>query len=204
MGGAIDGPLELAVFPLGVVLAPGAPLALRIFEPRYLAMVSRCLKHDEPFVVVLALPGADPELGPGAVRCASIGTTARIVDFGRGQDGLLTLRTLGETRVRIGGLRRAPDGLNLATATPLGAGPPAALGADDAPLVAVLRTLLPDDDAVHRGLPRRWDDAEWLSWRATELLPFEPLQRQRLLECDDARERLDQVQPVAAALDAIR
>lgn len=193
---------ELPVFPLRVVLLPGAPLPLRIFEPRYLAMVSRCLKRDEPFVVVLALPGADPELGPGAVRCAVVGTTARIVDFGRAQDGLLTLRTIGEQRVRLGALRREPDGLNLAAVTPLADGPPALLGPADAPLLAVLRQLLPDDDTEHRGLTRQWNDAGWVSLRAAELLPLEPLQRQRLLECDDARERLDQVRPIAEALDA--
>jgi hypothetical protein len=193
-----DGSRELALFPLRVVLAPEAPLPLRIFEPRYLAMVGRCLKRDEPFVVALALPGGET----GAVRSARVGTTARIVDFGRAQDGLLTLRTLGEQRVRIGAVRREPDGLNLATVAPLGARPAAALAAADGLLLRVLRELLPDDDAEHRGLARRWDDAEWVSWRALELLPLEPLQRQRLLECDDARERLDQVRPIAEALSA--
>jgi Lon protease-like protein len=189
---------ELPVFPLRVVLAPDAPLPLRIFEPRYLAMVSRCLKRDEPFVVVLALPGGEA----GAVRSARIGTTARIVDFGRAQDGLLTLRTLGVRRVRLGATRREPDGLMIARVAPLADGPPTALAAADAPLLAVLHELLPDDDAEHRGLARRWDDAAWVSWRALELLPLEPLQKQRLLECDDARERLDQLRPIAEALSA--
>lgn len=202
MVGAPDDARELPVFPLRVVLVPGAPLPLRIFEPRYLAMVSRCLKREEPFVVVLALAGADPELGPGAVRCAAVGTTARIIDFGRAPDGLLTLRTLGEQRVRVGALRREPDGLNLAVVTPLADGPPAVLGPADAALLAVLHQLLPVDDAEHRGLARHWDDAGWVSLRAAELLPLEALQRQRLLECDDARARLDQVRPIAEALGA--
>lgn len=202
MAGPLESARELPLFPLQVVLVPGAPLPLRIFEPRYLAMVSRCLKRDEPFVVVLALPGADPELGPGAVRCASVGTTARIIDFGRAQDGLLTLRTVGEQRVKVGQLRREPDGLNCAMAAPRAETARAALVDDDAPLIAVLRELLPDDDAHHRGMPRRWDDARWVAWRAAELLPLELLQKQRLLECDDAREVLDQVRPIAAALAA--
>jgi len=190
---------ELPVFPLRVVLVPDAPLPLRIFEPRYLAMVAGCLKRDAPFVVALAAP-APPGEEAGGARCAAVGTTARIVDFGRGADGMLTLRTVGERRVRLAALRRGPDGFALARATPLVDGPGAALGADDAPLLAVLRQLLPDDDADHRGSPRRWDDAGWVSWRAAELLPLELVQRQRLLECDDARERLDQVRPIAVAL----
>jgi len=202
MSAAPDQERELPVFPLRVVLAPGAPLPLRIFEPRYLGMVSRCLKRDEPFVVTLALPGGPHSQEAGATRCASVATTARIVDFGQGQDGMLMLRTLGEQRVRIGKLRRGPDGLDLADATPLSDATPTVLGADDAPLLAVLHALLPDDEAEHRGLARRWDDAEWVGWRAAELLPLELLQRQRLLECDYARERLDQVRPIAEALGA--
>lgn len=191
---------ELPVFPLRVVLTPGAPLPLRIFEPRYLDMVSRCLRRDEPFVVVLALPDPAHAADAALSRCAVIGTTARIVDFGRAQDGLLTLRTVGEARVRIGALRRESGGLHIAPVTPLPVDAGARLMPEDAPLVAVLRQLLPDDDADHRGLPRRWDDADWVSLRAAELLPLELIQRQRLLECDDARERLDQCLPIAAAL----
>ena len=188
--------IELAVFPLPLVLFPGAPLPLRIFEPRYLAMVSRCLKQQQPFVVALALPGIEG----GRPRCATIGTTARIVDFGRAQDGLLTLRTLGEQRVALGALRREADGLQLASATPFVDDAPTTLGPDDAPLLAVLRELLPEDDPERRGLPRRWDDAEWVSWRGAEQLPLPLEERQRLLGCADARARLDALRPVAVAL----
>ena len=37
-------PHELPLFPLKTVLFPGGPLALRVFEPRYLDMVARCMR----------------------------------------------------------------------------------------------------------------------------------------------------------------
>ena len=37
---------ELPLFPLNAVLFPGGPLPLRIFEPRYLDMVSRCMREQ--------------------------------------------------------------------------------------------------------------------------------------------------------------
>ena len=43
--GAVDAD-ALPLFPLHTVLFPGGPLALRIFEPRYLDMVRRCLKEQ--------------------------------------------------------------------------------------------------------------------------------------------------------------
>jgi Lon protease-like protein len=49
--------IEIPLFPLNTVLFPGGPLPLRIFEPRYLDMISRCLKHDHGFGVVLIRDG---------------------------------------------------------------------------------------------------------------------------------------------------
>jgi len=190
--------MELPLFPLPTVLFPGGPLPLRIFEPRYLAMVSSCLKRDEPFVVALALAGGEA----GQSRCAPLGTTARIVDFGQGPDRMLTIAALGEQRVRLRGQRRAPDGFVLVTVELLAAEPPAALDASDAPLVALLRELLPDDEPAYRGLPRRWQEAGWVADRLAEQLPLDPGQRQLLLETDAARERLAELRPVAEALSA--
>jgi hypothetical protein len=91
----------LPLFPLHTVLFPGGPLALRIFEPRYLDMVRRCMKEHKSFGVVTIFEGAEA----GAVaRLATLGTCARIVDFDPLPDGLLGITCIGEERVRI--LRR--------------------------------------------------------------------------------------------------
>ena len=39
-------PQSIALFPLNVVLFPEGPLPLRIFETRYVDMVSRCMRED--------------------------------------------------------------------------------------------------------------------------------------------------------------
>ncbi len=65
-------PRTLPLFPLGTVLFPGGPLALRIFEPRYIAMVSRCMKESTGFGVVLLIEGR--EAGGGSTTTASTGT----------------------------------------------------------------------------------------------------------------------------------
>ena len=76
-------PFELPLFPLNTVLFPGGPLKLRIFEPRYVDMIGRCMRTEQPFAVALIVEGR--EVGPA--RTASIGTSARIVDFERLRDG---------------------------------------------------------------------------------------------------------------------
>ena len=57
----------LSVFPLHTVLFPDTKLSLRIFEQRYLRMVSECMKQDAPFVVSL-IQGEGREAG-GRAGC---------------------------------------------------------------------------------------------------------------------------------------
>jgi Lon protease-like protein len=72
------------LFPLGSVLFPGMPLPLRVFEPRYLAMLSQIL-GDEPseFGVVLIERGS--EVGGGEQRFP-IGTIAQVTDLDASED----------------------------------------------------------------------------------------------------------------------
>ncbi|HEY3644799.1 MAG TPA: LON peptidase substrate-binding domain-containing protein, partial [Gammaproteobacteria bacterium] len=48
---------EIALFPLNTVLFPGGALPLRIFETRYIDMVSRCMKGTQGFGVCLIQEG---------------------------------------------------------------------------------------------------------------------------------------------------
>jgi Lon protease-like protein len=64
-------PLRLPIFPLGVVLFPGTPLPLHIFEPRYRRMLADCLAGDRRFGITPT--GATNELPePGTVGCIAV------------------------------------------------------------------------------------------------------------------------------------
>jgi len=61
-------PVRLPIFPLSVVLFPGTPLPLHIFEPRYRRMLADCLAADRKFGITP--PGAEREPpDPGTVGC---------------------------------------------------------------------------------------------------------------------------------------
>jgi len=82
----------LPLFPLDVVLLPGTPLPLHIFEPRYKEMISECLNRKKPFGVVRA-----KEEG-----VAEIGCTAEIVTVARKYpDGRMDIVTQGHERFEI-------------------------------------------------------------------------------------------------------
>jgi Lon protease-like protein len=63
-------PARLPLFPLSVVLFPGTPLPLHIFEPRYRQMLADCLESDHRFGITP--PGADDQAPPpGTVGCTA-------------------------------------------------------------------------------------------------------------------------------------
>jgi Lon protease-like protein len=83
---------DIPLFPLNVVLMPGAPLPLHIFEERYKQMVSECLEEKTEFGMVLA-----DESGTRQVGC-----TARIVELvERYDDGRLVILVEGSRRFRL-------------------------------------------------------------------------------------------------------
>ena len=90
---------ELPLFPLNnVVLFPGMPLPLHIFEDRYKAMIGDCVRRDEPFGVLLIKEGN--EVGEPAAP-HSIGTTARIAQVQRLEEGRMNILTRGERRFEL-------------------------------------------------------------------------------------------------------
>src|SRR5271155_2257366 len=82
----------LPLFPLDVVLLPGTPLPLHIFEPRYKEMIGECLANSAPFGVVRAEDKA----------IAEIGCTAEIVTVTKQySDGRLDLVAQGRKRFEV-------------------------------------------------------------------------------------------------------
>ncbi len=86
------------MFPLGMVLLPGAPLALHVFEPRYLTMLEDVLTGDGTFGVVMIERGS--EVGGGDVR-SDVGTTARVLDVGPIGEGRWRVVATGTSRIRV-------------------------------------------------------------------------------------------------------
>jgi ATP-dependent Lon protease len=86
------GPDRIPLFPLNVVLLPGATLPLHIFEPRYRQMVRRCADEKCEFGVLLALP-------KGIVR---VGCSAEVTEvMKRYNDGRMDILTVGRSPFRI-------------------------------------------------------------------------------------------------------
>jgi Lon protease-like protein len=187
---------EVPLFPLRTVLFPGGSLRLRIFEPRYLNLVSRCLREEIGFGVVLIRQGA--EVGPAVTY--DVGTLARITDWYTLSDGLLGITALGEERLRIRSSRREADGLVIGDVTMLGPERATGLEPRHTAAIAALQSL---SELANEPIPEgewRPEDAAWVAARLAELLPSSAAEKQSWLELADPIERLDAIMPALAAL----
>jgi Lon protease-like protein len=88
---------EIPLFPLDIVLFPGMRIELRIFEPRYLAMVERCVEEEIPFGIVLV----DNIRPDGETVTRDIGCAARIMACHPLKNGHKHIEVIGESRFRL-------------------------------------------------------------------------------------------------------
>jgi Lon protease-like protein len=186
---------HLALFPLQSVLFPGAQLHLRVFEPRYLDLVSRCLREKQPFGVVCLRQGSEVRTSgqDEPVLLESTGVLAQLQDVDADQAGVLRVNCLGTQRFEIDEPLQQPDGLWTARAwlvddDPV-APPPEAL-------LATVKALANAIGALERKSgspfvkPYRFDDAGWVANRWCELLPISLAAKQKLMELEDPQMRL--------------
>ena len=180
---------ELRLFPLGVVLFPGMPMPLRIFEDRYKLMIAECLEATAPFGVVLIQEGS--EVG-GPAKTYRAGTTARITNVERLEEGRMNLATIGEKRFRI---------LDMVHELPYTKGRveylPEDMGEIDESELTKARDLFGKYVQSLAGLQGGWiregtvpEDAGKLSYSIAQYLEMPTRAKQRLLELPFIGERL--------------
>jgi uncharacterized protein len=192
---------SLPLFPLGTVLYPGGLLPLRIFEVRYLDMISRCHKAGAPFGVVCLSRGREVRQ-PGAEdeAFADVGTLATIERLAAPQPGLLHVQARGGQRFRLQGTHRMKHGLWVADVECIPDDRPLPIPEDLAPaaqalgrVLATLQAQLGEGEEMPVEDPWHLDDCAWVANRWCELLPLDPQLKQRLMALDNPLLRLELV-----------
>jgi Lon protease-like protein len=184
----------LPLFPLQTVLYPGGMLSLKVFEARYLDLVSRCLRQATPFGVVCLNQGGDTQTsGPQRVRFEAIGVLAHLQDVDAEQPGILRVRCLGGQRFKSGMPRQQPDGLWVADTTLL---PPDETMLPAPEQFATVSALTNAIESLRQqghtpfAEPYRLDDAGWVANRWCEILPISLAAKQKLMELPEPSMRL--------------
>ena len=192
----MSAPLGLPPVPLQTVLFPGGPLPLRIFEPRYVDMIGRCMKSGVGFGVTLLKSGQET----GAATMHEFGTVANIVDFDQLPDGTLGVVVLGSTRFMVRSVSRQADGLNVGQVELLEDEPQTPLPARFADMARLLEGVFEDLGPQYQHVSPAFDDAGWVGCRLAELLPIDLEHKQHCLELFDPVKRLEYLEPLLQSL----
>jgi Lon protease-like protein len=185
---------ELPLFPLRSVLFPGGLLGLKVFEARYLDLVSTCLREQRAFGVVALRHGGEARSSAGeTVEFESVGTQAELLDVDSAQPGILQVRCRGTQRFKLDATRQQADGLWVAEVTPV---PDDEDTAPTEAMIATVRGLATAMAALKKQgaepflEPFRFDSAGWVANRWCEILPISLAAKQKLMELPDALVRL--------------
>ncbi|HEX8904067.1 MAG TPA: LON peptidase substrate-binding domain-containing protein [Longimicrobiaceae bacterium] len=182
---------RLPLFPLPIVLLPGAPMPLHIFEPRYRQMVARCVEGDGRFGLVYHDPDRE---GPFHADEARVGTVARITRYEPLPDGRSLIMCRGEERFVI---REEVEGgapYYEAVVTPYEdeAAPDPRLPARRRQTIALFHRVL--REAMSSPPPHpHLDPGREVAFRVAHTIRIDPAWQQRLLETRSERERLEQI-----------
>ncbi len=182
---------RLPMFPLGIVLLPSAFLPLHLFEDRYRQMIVDLLAGDREFGVVLIRRGS--EVGGGDERC-DVGTRARVMETRQAPDGRWSVAAVGLQRIRVRTwLPDDPYPLAEVTPMPDAPGSPVDKGAY-LDLVRGVRRLLAALSELGEPVAEVTfdvaDDPGLGTMQLAALAPIAVYDRQRLLACERAVERL--------------
>lgn len=180
--------LKIPLFPLKTVLFPGSILPLKVFEQRYLDMAAACLKNDTPFGICLIANG--DEVG-GTAKPHPVGTLASIGDWEMEQLGILMITAKGGRRFRILESRSDDNHLLQATVELIVETGPTPLPPERERLLPLLQRVVNDLGKERMPEPHRFNEAEWVGYRITEVLPIQNLAKQKLLELEDPLARLE-------------
>ena len=177
----------LPLFPLNTVVFPGGRLPLRIFEQRYIEMVKQAIADSSPFGICAIREGQ--ETGTPAVPY-SVGTRVRITDWDMPEAGILHIDTQAEKRFVIRHTQVEPSGLLVGTVDDISAEPAIAIPHELELAVEILRHIIDEHGHAHFPAPHAFEDAVWVGYRLSEVLPLKLSIKQNLLEMNDSVTRL--------------
>ncbi|MFN3707235.1 LON peptidase substrate-binding domain-containing protein [Microcella sp.] len=181
----------MPMFPLGSVLFPYMPTALRIFEERYIVMLSEIL-GDEPAEFGIVLIERGSEVGGGEQRFP-VGTVARITQV-QTSDGFIGLVAQGDRRIEVTAWR-PDDPYPLADVREL---PSVSVDDEVLPLMAevekvVRATIAQASEFMEVPWPadiQLDDDPRASIWQLAAIAPLGPLDQQKLLRSETAEQLL--------------
>jgi Lon protease-like protein len=195
-----DLPAVIPVFPLtGALLLPRSRLPLNIFEPRDLSMVDSALSAYRVIGMIQPQVPGDEETNRNKPALTSVGCAGRIVEYSETVDGRYLITLLGLARFRVAGERDSQAAFRQVAADYSDFSADLKLEPED-----FAESTLPRDKLVRALKPYLAEHAMQTDWKSIEeapaetlvnalsmLCPFDPREKQALLEAPGVKERAE-------------
>ena len=192
--------IKIPLFPLNAVLFPGGALPLRIFEPRYLDMISECMKSEGKIGVVLIAEGKE---AGAAAKAHDIGTISYISYFHKRTDGMLGITLTGEQRFRVLSTEIKANQLTVAEIELLPNIEVSKNEYDAEQLINLLKQIIAQLEPPYTTMEKCYDDLDWVSGRLIELLPLQLNDKQNMLVMAGVDERINYLHPLLVSMEML-
>ena len=176
----------LPLFPLQTVVFPGGLLPLRVFEPRYMDMVKQAIADNLPFGICAVREGRTT----GVVNHHEVGTQVRVIDWDMPQPGILHIQTQAFERFVVRSSHSESNGLLVGEVDDVSAEPAVAVPPELALSAEILYQIIEELGREKFVQPHDYNNAAWIGYRLSEVLPLKLSIRQNLLEMNDSVARL--------------
>jgi len=193
----------MPLFPLSTVMFPGARFPLQIFEPRYMDMVTECLRNDGQFCIVQLLAGTEVATKLGQPPSFEyIGCSVRIVDWNALPHNRLGIVVEGVSKVDVVNSYRSDSGLNIGEVEFLPQEQDCELPETYLTLWELLDTLSQHETIQQLGIKFDSRSAINVANHLSALLPIENNQKQSLLELNNPLDRLEELAAIVSKLES--
>ena len=192
--------MKIPLFPLDAVLFPGGALPLRIFEPRYLDMISDCMKSESGIGVILIEDGHE---AGAAAKVHEFGTISYISYWHKRNDGMLGITLTGEQRFRVLSTEIKANQLTVAEIELLPDFEAREKEYDSELFIKLLKKIIAQLEPPFTTMTKHYDDLDWVSARLIELLPLQLKDKQKMLVMSDVYERIDCLHPLLVSMEMI-
>lgn len=195
--------LSMPLFPLSMVMFPGARIPLQIFEPRYMDMIKQCMRDSSPFGIVNLIAGSEVasrySTGPSFEE---VGCAVEIVDWSALPHGRLGIVVQGKRKIQVLESQRNKANLNIGEVIYLADEEDCQLPEEFLPLWELLDKLQ-EHEAIER-LQLDIDSHSALSVanHLAALLPIADDIKQELLQQTNPLDRLEQLAEIVSQLEA--
>lgn len=192
--------MKIPLFPLDAILFPTGFLPLRIFEPRYLDMVSDCMKSDIGIGVIMIDEGQ--ETG-NAAKPQNVGTLSTISYWHKRHDGILGITLKGEQRFQVLSIETKHNQLLVAEVELLPGFKPTTMVDKMEKLIRILKHIIAQLEPPYTTMDKFYDNIDWVSARLIEVLPLNLKDKQKMLCMNNVDERVDFLCPLLIKMEML-